>query len=866
MVWSYAQIAAVSLLLILFTMNLPARSAAQAAPPGIRGELPEAPSVVNRATKQSKAKILSSSATMSGVEQPSVEQPPGSMGTWNARDESAPRAAARGVALSERFAGDQRAIWTSPFHLERGDAIWALPALAGTGAFVASDSWFSKQVPAGEIARSRSLSNYGTFSLVGAAGGMILLGKITDNDHAAETGFLASEAAVNATVVDFAIKSMFQRQRPYDGTGAGRFFAGGGSFPSEHAAVSWAIAGVVAHEYPGTVTKLVSYGLASAVTVARVTGREHFPSDVVVGGALGYFIARQIYQRRRDPEISEGAWDNLVERNSQKQEEDQDQDKVRNPRNMGSTPVQLDSWVYPLFERLAAMGYIHSAYLGIRPWTRMQCARFLEEAGDSLRYERGNGGEDSHAADHSSGSQAVKLFDALSSEFAEETRRLDGAANLGMTLDSIYERTTSIAGPPLSDGYHFAETLINDYGRPYGRGLNAISGVAGHADAGPLSFSFQGEYQHAPGVPAYSPAIQQAISQTDQVPLFANGNATINHLQVINSSVALTYHDLQFSFGKQAEWLGPGESGPFLASTNAPSIVMFQIANMVPYSAPLLGPAQSIFFVGQLTGQNFVFNPPNVLGPGFHPQPFIHGNKVSFKPTENLEFGMGLTAIFGGPGLPFTFGEFFRSYYSHKVSISQNPAKRFSAFDISYRVPGLRQWLTVYNDSMVGDEISPIGSTRPMLSPGLYLPQVPKIPNLELRFEGVKDPFTSEFLPGFVYYDRRYRSGYTNGGNLIGSWVGRDGFGAQAQATYWLSPHTKLQGGYRYQEADRSFLAGGRLADYSLRAEAKLKSTLAVSAFLQYEQWMFPLLSASRQTNVTSSVQFTFYPQGRARP
>jgi hypothetical protein len=582
----------------------------------------------------------------------------------------------------------------------------------------------------------------------------------------------------------------------------------------------------------------------------------------VVGGALGYFIAQQIYRRRRDPEVSEGAWGSFIETDSAIQ------DKVRSPRNMGSSYVPPDSWVYALFERLAAMGYIHTAYLGIRPWTRMQCARFLEEAGESLRYEIGDTARDlaASAPDPGSGGEAAKLYTTLSHEFAPETRRLDGAANVGVNLDSIYERTTDIAGQPLTDGYHFAETLVNDYGRPYGQGRNAISGASGHAAAGMFSFSFQGEYQHAPSVPSYSPAVQQAISEADGVPPFANGSATVNRLQVVTSSVGLTYHDLQFSFGKQAKWLGPGESGPFLGSTNAPSMLMLQVANVVPYRVPLLGPAQSVFFVGQLTGQNFVFNPPNILGPGFHPQPFIHGNKVSFKPTENLEFGMGITAIFGGPGLPFTWGEFFRSYYSHKSSTSENPAKRFSGFDISYRVPGLRQWLTVYNDSMVGDEISPIGSDRPLLNPGLYLPQVPKIPKLELRFEGVKDPFTSEFLPGFVYYDRRYRSGYTNGGNLIGSWVGRDGYGAQAQATYWFSPQTKLQCGYRYQEADRSFLQGGRLADYSLHAETRLKSGLGISGLVQYEQWMFPLLSASRQTNVTSSVQFAFYPQGRARP
>lgn len=778
---------------------------------------------------------------------------------WNVADDGASIDASGNPWLIKRFAGDQKAIWSSPLRLRKDDATWALPTLAGMGAFLASDAWFARQVPASHIADSRSLSNYGAYSLVGAAGGMYLFGKLTRNDHAAETGFLAGEAAVNVAVVDFALKSAFQRQRPYKGSGSGSFFAGGSSFPSEHASVSWAIAGVVAHEYPGTLSKALSYGLASAVSVARVTGKEHFPSDVLVGGALGYFIARQIYQRRRDPEVSAAAWESPIEVLRGDQYQPSYADKIRSPRNMGSAPVPPGSWVYPLFERLAAMGYIRSAYLGIRPWTRLQCARFLEEAGEALRYQVVQDG----VGATNGGDEAEQLYTVLSREFAEETQRLDGAANLGAKLDSMYERSNNISGPPLTDGYHFAQTLIDDYGRPYGRGFNQIVGVSGHADDGMLSFSFQGEYQNAPALASYSTAVQQAISQVDEVPAFANGTPAINRLQIIGSSLSLTYHDLEFSLGKQAEWLGPGESGPFLASTNAPSILMFQIKNVTPISVPLLGPAQSVFYVGQLAGQTFVYDPPNILGPGFHPQPFIHGNKISFKPTANLEFGMGMTAIFGGPGLPFTFGEFFRSYYSHKSNIADNPAKRFSGFDISYRVPGLRKWLTVYNDSLVGDEISPIGSTRPMLSPGLYMAQVPKIPKLELRFEGVKDPFTNEFLPGFIYYDRRYRSGYTNGGNLIGSWVGRDGFGAQAQATYWFAPQTKLQWGYRYQEADRNFLEGGRLADYSLRAETKFSPGFTVSGFLQYEQWTFPLLAASRQSNVTSSLQLMFYPHGQ---
>ncbi len=54
--------------------------------------------------------------------------------------------------------------------------------------------------------------------------------------------------------------------------------------------------------------------------------------------------------------------------------------KMHSPAHMGSPYVPLDSWIYPALERLAAMGYMKTAMLGIRPWTRLECARLVSEA------------------------------------------------------------------------------------------------------------------------------------------------------------------------------------------------------------------------------------------------------------------------------------------------------------------------------------------------------------------------------------------------------------------------------------------------------------------------------------------------------
>ena len=759
--------------------------------------------------------------------------------------------------FAKHIVGDQLQFWESSKDLGKKSSLEAFgPFAAFAGGLIVGDNWFSKQVPdsPSQIKRSKSISNYAVFSLIGAGGGAYTFGQLTHNDHLSETGFLSLEAALNSTLVAYAFKEASRRERPYQGNGNGDFFRGGSSFPSEHAAVAWAIASVLAHEYPGTLTQIGAYGLASAVTLTRVTGKQHFPSDVVVGSALGWYLGRQIYRKHHDPELGGAGWGELVETKPE---------SPRNPENMGSPYVPLDSWVYPAIERLVALGYIRSAYLGIRPWTRMECARLLDEAVERMR--------DDGAAE---GGAARSIEAALSDEFHDETARLSGAVNLGVSLDSVYTRLTEIFGPPLRDGYHFGQTIINDYGRPYGEGFNNITGLSTHAVAGPFAFSLRGEYQHAPGSPSNPLSVQQAIANADFTLPTPDGIAQVDRFRLIDALVAVQFRNVQISFGKQSEWLGPGESGPLLLSDNADPLVSLKIDSVSPFRIPLLssilGPARTEFFIGQLAGHLFEWTGTTLLGPGnIEPQPYLHGTKVSFKPTPNLEFGMGFTAQFVGPGLPFTWANFVRTFFAHTsgpTTNGNNPGKRISAADFSYRVPGLRKWLTVYSDSLAVDEYSPIGSSRPSVNPGFYVPQFPRLQKLELRAEFLRADQSHEFPPGFVYFGvRRYRSGYTNEGTLLASWIGRAGTGQQSWLTYSVSPRTRFQAGYRRQVVNKNFIGGGHLNDYSVDANVLLSPRLSLSGLLQYEQWQFPILSPVVQSNLTTSLQLTFYPHLRLR-
>jgi hypothetical protein len=757
------------------------------------------------------------------------------------------------LPLVKHIAQDQRTFWTFPLRLRTQDLPWLLPSAAFTGSVIASDSWIAKQVPqsATRIKQSKDFSDYAVFSLVGVTGGSYLLGQMTHNDHMQEAGLLGGEAAFDATGVAYILKEITQRPRPYLGNGHGTFFQGGSSFPSEHAAVAWAAASVWAHEYPGTLSQILAYGLASTVTVTRITGKQHFASDALIGSALGWYFGREVYRAHHNPELGGTSWGSLWSAKSP--------EKPRNPTNMGSPYVALDSWVYPAIERLSALGYIQTAFLGIRPWTRMECARLLEEANEKVPNE------------DAVNQPAAKILETLNAEFGPEASRLSGSENLGVELESIYTRATTISGRPLNDGFHFGETITNDYGRPYGEGLNNITGATAQGEAGPFAFYVRGEYQHAPAVPSDAPQVLQAIANIDLTTPVPDGKAGIGQFDLLEASVSVNVRNIRISFGKESQWLGIGESGSLLMSDNAEPALMVKLENAVPFRVPLLsklfGPVRAEYFIGRLAGQEFEANGGQLLGPGqISPQPFLDGGKISFRPTSNFEFGMGFTAMFVGPGLPFTWSDFLRTFYVHNqtgsTTAGNNPAKRASEADFSYRVPGLRDWLTVYADTLVVDEISPIGSSRATVNPGIYMPKFPKLNRLELRAEGIHEPLTSEFAPGFVYYGlRRFRSGYTNDGNLMGSWIGRAGRGGQGWLTYWFSPRSSAQFGYRLQEVSSDFLEGGRSADYTVKGDVRLSRDVSLAGFVQYEQWRFPVLSAGDQSNVTVSVQLTLHPQ-----
>ena len=199
------------------------------------------------------------------------------------------------------LAHDQAGIWTSPLRLNSHDSTWLVPFAGATGAAFAYDQDALRQIGTTNkslVNKSETVSEFGSpYATFGEAGALYLLGALKHNEHLRETGILGAEAVANASLVAEGLKLATNRERPDDGLGTGRFWPHGthnysldSSFPSGHAAASWALARVIADEYPGWLTKLGAYGFATAISASRITGRQHFPSDVVVGSTFGYLI------------------------------------------------------------------------------------------------------------------------------------------------------------------------------------------------------------------------------------------------------------------------------------------------------------------------------------------------------------------------------------------------------------------------------------------------------------------------------------------------------------------------------------------------------------------------------------------------
>jgi membrane-associated phospholipid phosphatase len=788
----------------------------------------------------------------------------------SADDFSAPRVEpsnSLGAPFLKNLLSDQKAIWTSPARLRWADGSWLFPVLAATAGFLATDRAVPPALSTNPIKLNRysNFSNYGLYSMIGASGGLYVWGRVfTHDDRQRETGILAGEAALDSLGVATGLKYSFGRQRPNAGPDAGNFYQGGDSFPSDHSAIAWSIASVFAHEYPGPLTQIAAYGLATAISATRVTGKDHFPSDVFVGGAVGWLIGRQVYRAHHDATLGGTGVDSLGGN-------DEGEDRPDRAR-MGSAFVPLDSWVYAAFERLAALGYTSTQMMGLKPWTRIECGRLAEEAGESLQEFQENGASEEDAA---------KLAASLSREFSYEISLLGGGRNLTASLDSLYARAVSISGPPLTDSYHFGQTVAYDFGRPFERGTSAQAGGSFDAAAGPLAIYIRAEYQHAPAAPGPSTAVVQFISQADggaaiggtPIPLSeipSGPVAAVNRPELLDAYAAVDLNNWQLVLGRQSLSWGPSYDS-MMWSDNVVPVNMARLVNPESFVLPgylrYFGSIRIDQFFGRLGGHPYV------------PRPFVYGQKFSIKPFRILELGFSRRTILGGAGSdsPLTAGNLFHSLFGISTggvpgiaSSASVPGDSDTEMDWTFYVPKTANYIVLYGDAFAEDDRLPIQNpARNPWNSGIYLTRFPGLPKLDLHVEGVSTE-QAGLIPqlgggnhgNFNYWNTSYKDGVTNYGNLLGNTVGRDGRSIHSWLTYWISGSSTVAFQYAHNTVSADFVpGGGAWQDYGVRGETRLAGGMYLKTEIQYERISrYPLLFRGPRQNLTAILEIGYSP------
>jgi hypothetical protein len=565
------------------------------------------------------------------------------------------------------------------------------------------------------------------------------------------------------------------------------------------------------------------------------------------------------------------------------------------PSRLGSPYIPVDSWVYPAVYRLYSLGYLDHVFLGMRPWTRSALMHMLDNA-DAKIQDAGNSPETE---------QAKEIYRALMHELAPDMQGPCLAHRGQARIESAYSVFRGISGTPLDDSFHLGQSIVNDYGRPFQNGFTNYSGASGYATAGRFTLYVRGEFQHAPSAAGYSAALAQTLSQGipgtgfvgDLIPFINPATnlpypqATIplgpiasqSHGRLLEAYVSYQLLNHVFSLGKQDEWLGPAQGGSFAFSNNAQNFYSFQINRIEPLWIPALsritGPFRYDFMIGALRGHTYVPNPdfngaypatvPNVINPG---NPWVHMEKISFKPTDNLEFGFSRTAIWGGKGHgPITIHTFLKSFFSFASPSASgkygrdDPGARFGNFDFTWRLPFVRNWLTLYTDGEVHDDVSPIDApSRAGWRPGLFLSHVPGLPRLSLRGEAVwtDPPVSSSHTGTFMYWETIQKQGYTNQGQIFGDWIGREGKGGQAWATWHLSGDEWIQASWRNQKVAKDFIPGGTtLNDVNFQVLKRIGPDFAIDGNFKYEDWAAPVYLPGQQNVTVTTIRLIWYPQ-----
>ena len=181
-----------------------------------------------------------------------------------------------------------------------GIAFLDRPIQRNAVAFRRNNPWIEKP--------SKTITNLGGQFEVVPLAAIAVAGLVFKNEKLRVTTALATQSYITATVWSTLFKAISGRTRPDNynavtGKNSTRFHGPfykipngqNSAFPSGHTTLAFAAATVYAKEYKNIpIVPVISYGIATLVSVSRVIENRHWATDLIAGGLLGFACGSQV--------------------------------------------------------------------------------------------------------------------------------------------------------------------------------------------------------------------------------------------------------------------------------------------------------------------------------------------------------------------------------------------------------------------------------------------------------------------------------------------------------------------------------------------------------------------------------------------
>lgn len=162
----------------------------------------------------------------------------------------------------------------------------------------------NRSSPSEDISQLISTLGHGAF-LGSFLTAMYASGEIFENYQLRKTALLSLESWMISGALVIGMKFITGRMRPQKNEDSftlhpfsfrSRFH----SFPSGHASSAFAVATVIADQSEKFYVDFFAYNLATLAALSRIHDSKHWASDVLIGAAIGYFVAKKVSALNRN--------------------------------------------------------------------------------------------------------------------------------------------------------------------------------------------------------------------------------------------------------------------------------------------------------------------------------------------------------------------------------------------------------------------------------------------------------------------------------------------------------------------------------------------------------------------------------------